>query len=544
MIAGGSLEDGTASRAVLEYTPATGRVSRIGELPVATTHAAAAALGSTVYVIGGRGATLDTPVTSIVSVDLQSKRIRTAGHLLLARSDLAAVDARQPDPARGRTSAQRNDGVAERARRHGSSISPRPIATSRRRLARRLRTRRRRHARPCRARGALADLRAEQPEQHRRRDRPAHLQGRRALRRRRPAPARRAGLGPEDALRHQRRRATASRRSTRARASPGRPIPVDDPYNMYFTPDGRYAIVVAERLRRLDFRDPHTFKLHHSLTVPVRRRRPHGLLGGRHATCSRAASSRARSSKVDVADEQVVGTLTLPDGAAAMPQDVKLSPDGKVFYVADMHADGVWEIDGIDLKVHRLPPHRRRRARPLPEPRREAAVRHQPDRRVDLRDQLPHAQGRRDVANPRRRQPRHGRRLGRREGALALRPLQRRRLRDLDARPAGCSPRSRSAAGRTASASGRSPAATRSATPASCGNPGHSQVGWVVPRSSSLHRADRTVSTDPKANSRGDLCRYLLTSCFDVAASPTAAALPNGAPDPGTGSLPACALEQ
>ena len=31
---------------------------------------------------------------------------------------------------------------------------------------------------------------------------------------------------------------------------PGRPIPVEDPYNMYFTPDGRYAVVVAERLRR------------------------------------------------------------------------------------------------------------------------------------------------------------------------------------------------------------------------------------------------------------------------------------------------------
>ena len=59
---------------------------------------------------------------------------------------------------------------------------------------------------------------------------------------------------------------------------PGRTIPVDDPYNMYFTPDGRYAIVVAERLHRLDFRDPHTFKLRHSLARPVLRRRPHGLL--------------------------------------------------------------------------------------------------------------------------------------------------------------------------------------------------------------------------------------------------------------------------
>ena len=39
---------------------------------------------------------------------------------------------------------------------------------------------------------------------------------------------------------------------------------------MYFTPDGSYAIVVAERLHRLDFRDPHTFKLRHSLHVPAR----------------------------------------------------------------------------------------------------------------------------------------------------------------------------------------------------------------------------------------------------------------------------------
>ncbi|MCA1700979.1 MAG: hypothetical protein LC790_19610, partial [Actinobacteria bacterium] len=32
-------------------------------------------------------------------------------------------------------------------------------------------------------------------------------------------------------------------------------------YNLYFTPDGRSAIVVAERLQRLDFRDPQTWKL-------------------------------------------------------------------------------------------------------------------------------------------------------------------------------------------------------------------------------------------------------------------------------------------
>ncbi len=55
--------------------------------------------------------------------------------------------------------------------------------------------------------------------------------------------------------------------------------------------------------------------------------------------------------KVDVASQRVVGTLQLPDGPGAMPQDVKLSPDGRVFYVADMTAGGLWELDGRRLRV-------------------------------------------------------------------------------------------------------------------------------------------------------------------------------------------------
>jgi YVTN family beta-propeller protein len=51
---------------------------------------------------------------------------------------------------------------------------------------------------------------------------------------------------------------------------PTRTIPVEDPYNMYFTPDGRYAIVVAERNARLDFRDAHTFALVKSVPTPCR----------------------------------------------------------------------------------------------------------------------------------------------------------------------------------------------------------------------------------------------------------------------------------
>jgi len=131
-------------------------------------------------------------------------------------------------------------------------------------------------------------------------------------------------------------------------AKPRAPIRVDDPYNMYFTPNGRRAIVVAERLHRIDFRDPHTFRLRHSLAVPC--------AGVDHMDFSADGSYLIASCefsgellKVDLRAQRVVRTLRLRSGA--MPQDVKLSPDGKVFYVADMAANGLWEIDGGRLKT-------------------------------------------------------------------------------------------------------------------------------------------------------------------------------------------------
>ena len=127
----------------------------------------------------------------------------------------------------------------------------------------------------------------------------------------------------------------------------GKAVPVDDPYNMYFTPDGRYAIIVCERLRRLDFRDAHTMKLKHSLSVPGK--------GIDHIDFSRDGRYLLASCefsgdvvKVDVQAQKVLGSLKLKEGG--MPQDVKLAPDGKVFYVADMMANGVWLVDGDRLR--------------------------------------------------------------------------------------------------------------------------------------------------------------------------------------------------
>src|SRR5581483_150399 len=48
---------------------------------------------------------------------------------------------------------------------------------------------------------------------------------------------------------------------------PGLTIPVNDPYNLYFSPDGKYAIVMAERESQVDFRDPHTWKLIKSVPI-------------------------------------------------------------------------------------------------------------------------------------------------------------------------------------------------------------------------------------------------------------------------------------
>jgi len=133
----------------------------------------------------------------------------------------------------------------------------------------------------------------------------------------------------------------------------GRPagpsIPVTDPYNLYFTPDGQYAMVMAEALHRVDFRDPHTFALRHSLDV--------GTLcaGVNHADFSpdgtyaiATCEFAGRLVKINLSTQSVEGYLDL--GREAAPQDIKIEPAGKIWYVADMNSNGVHVIDGDSFK--------------------------------------------------------------------------------------------------------------------------------------------------------------------------------------------------
>jgi YVTN family beta-propeller protein len=170
----------------------------------------------------------------------------------------------------------------------------------------------------------------------------------------------------------------------------GPAIAVDDPYNVYWSPDGKSAIIVAEALKRLDFRDPRTMKLQYSIATPRCAGINHAdfAIDGSFAlfTCEFDGAI----TKIDLVNRKVVDTITLspyygrPDVVAqltalekkksqlitnqqvvvqeapelggaictsrGMPQDVRASPDGKTFFVADMLVDGVHVVDGASFK--------------------------------------------------------------------------------------------------------------------------------------------------------------------------------------------------
>jgi YVTN family beta-propeller protein len=161
--------------------------------------------------------------------------------------------------------------------------------------------------------------------------------------------------------------------------NPGNSIPVDDPYNLYFTPDGQFAIVVCEAFKKLEFLDPHTLKL--EMKLPVKCAGANHMdftADGKYAIVTCEYSGELM--KVDVKNPKVVGYLSLgsnplttkmtlqnnnflnvhvlADGSISidnhpdrlddsMPQDIRASADGSTFYVADMMKDGVVLIDPV-----------------------------------------------------------------------------------------------------------------------------------------------------------------------------------------------------
>jgi len=123
---------------------------------------------------------------------------------------------------------------------------------------------------------------------------------------------------------------------------PSGTVLVPYPYNLYFTPDGKQAIVVVERLQMLEFRDPSTWQPMGSVYIPSP--------GVDHIDFSAEGDYLLASSewggvvtKVDTSKMKITGSVEV----GGNPVDVKLSPDGSVFYVANQNKrfGGVHVID-------------------------------------------------------------------------------------------------------------------------------------------------------------------------------------------------------
>ncbi|MFR9801983.1 YncE family protein [Pseudonocardia sp. RS010] len=135
---------------------------------------------------------------------------------------------------------------------------------------------------------------------------------------------------------------------------PGPAIPVQDPYNMYFTPDGSTAISVAEAQKRLVFYDPHTWAQQGDLPIPDCAGIDHADFTPDGRTAVFTCEFAGRVAVVDVANRTLLRTIDMPTRNTHMgPQDIKLAPDGSVFYVADHDQNGLWVLDGAATRVLR-----------------------------------------------------------------------------------------------------------------------------------------------------------------------------------------------
>ena len=158
----------------------------------------------------------------------------------------------------------------------------------------------------------------------------------------------------------------------------GPAIAVDDPYNMYFTPDGKSAIVVAEARKRLDFLDPQTMQHQVSVDVPeLRGREPRRLLDRREVrdlhlrVPGQPGEGRHREPHRD----------RLPHAERRNERDAAGHPRvARRQHVLRRRDDARRRVHDRPVLVHRdrLHPDRHRHARPLPQPRRHQALRREP----------------------------------------------------------------------------------------------------------------------------------------------------------------------
>ncbi|MEI7520850.1 MAG: hypothetical protein WCK40_05845 [Thermoleophilia bacterium] len=358
IIAGGTTPSGATDQ-VLAFRPGKW-VSRVGRLPAVTTHGTAAVLGGSVMVIGGRGDASGTPTSRIVSVDPATGHVRSGGSLGTALSDLVSAPSRSGITTYGGRTASATVAAIRALTPVSGSAAPTGVATASTASSTTVTPPAvpgnvyaqnsagnvmgaARHAKyliyvPNSESNTLDVINPHTYKVV------AHYS---------------VGKLPQHVVPSWDLKTlyvTNDLGNSLTSINPttgvptGHDLQVEDPYNMYFTPDGKSAIVVAERFARLDFRDPHTMRLTQSLKVPCTGV-DHMDFAADNSYLLASCEFSGQVVKVSLAGTpKVVGSLTL-GSSKSMPQDVKVSPDGKVFYVADMHGNGVWKVDGRRLRI-------------------------------------------------------------------------------------------------------------------------------------------------------------------------------------------------
>jgi YVTN family beta-propeller protein len=347
IVAGGISANGAVST-VYSFDPATGKVSLIARLPSRISHAAAFALASEAVVAGGRNLA-GSAVGRVSAIDVRTGRVRALAVLPAPVADTAVAtiggatwlvggwnrrtvadvmrasraaptapaSVRTPTAAGHSSSSKRTDVYAATA---AGNFSPAVAGVPERVYVPNSRSRSVDVIDPKTFK-LIRHFRVGNYPQH---------------------------ITPSWDLKHLYVNNTASNSLTVINPRTGKPtgtIPVQDPYNLYFTPDGSTAIVVAESMQRLDLRDPHTWALKASIPIPA--------AGPNHLDFSADGSYLLISNefdgnivKVDLRTRQATAKLLV----GGSPVDVKLSPDGSVFFVANQGLGGVSVIDPQQMR--------------------------------------------------------------------------------------------------------------------------------------------------------------------------------------------------
>jgi YVTN family beta-propeller protein len=333
IIAGGTTPTQAATSAVYSFDPATARVTQVGTLPQPITHGSAVGVGNEVMIVGGRDGGA-VPQDRITLVRARDGRVRDGGTLGAPRSDaglvsvagrLLLIGGRGPAGALSDVSelVPSTDPPPRNVYAHDGANALSPVAAQARSLVY-----------VPNSESNTVDV--IDPSTYRVIDHfdvgalPQHVTPSWDLQTLYVDNDHGNSLTPLD---------------PRTGMRKGPDIPVTDPYNLYFTSNGRYAIVVAEAWQRLDFRDPHTMALVKSVPMPCRGV-DHMDFTADGALALASCEFSGQMVVVDLHAQAVQRVIDLPNhGVRPMPQDVKLSPDGSTFYVADMQANGLWVIN-------------------------------------------------------------------------------------------------------------------------------------------------------------------------------------------------------